>query len=382
MNPIESATLWEEEIIKKATQQNIPINGILELSPLCNMNCNMCFVRLSPEELRSQGHLRTAEEWLSLIEQMQRAGTLFVLITGGEPLLYPDFRKVYLELKHRGMIITLNTNGTLIDEEWADFFARNTPRRINITLYGTCCETYKTVCHNENGYEKTIRAIQLLKERNVDVKINGSIVPANCEECEEIVRTARRLDTAWKLDTYMYPAARERSKPFNQQSRLTPKEAAKVRVRVMKEENTPEKFRDMSMRMLYRAVYTPPGEKVPGPVACRAGRSSFMINWQGQMQNCVMLKNPSVPVFETGFDAAWETIVEETAKITMSPKCSGCKLRAVCDTCAACAFHESGAYDKVPEYMCEYTKETLNYLVSEMKQIMPRFRRDKPESER
>ena len=35
-----------------------------------------------------------------------------------------------------GMILTINTNGTLIDETWADFFAQHPPRRINITLYG------------------------------------------------------------------------------------------------------------------------------------------------------------------------------------------------------------------------------------------------------
>ena len=63
------------------------------------------------------------EEWTKVAEDMMKAGTLFVLLTGGEPLLYPHFRELYQKLRGLGMIVTINTNGTLIDEEWADFFA-------------------------------------------------------------------------------------------------------------------------------------------------------------------------------------------------------------------------------------------------------------------
>lgn len=65
------------------------------------------------------------EEWTKTAEDMMKAGTLFVLLTGGEPLLYPHFRELYQKLRELGMIITINTNGTLINEAWADFFAEN-----------------------------------------------------------------------------------------------------------------------------------------------------------------------------------------------------------------------------------------------------------------
>ena len=48
---------------------------------------------------------------------------------GGEPLLVPGFKELYLALKAEGMVLTLNTNGTLLDEQWADFFARHKPRQ-------------------------------------------------------------------------------------------------------------------------------------------------------------------------------------------------------------------------------------------------------------
>ena len=128
------STTIERRLIQDAAQKRIPINGSIELLPLCNMRCDMCYVRMDRQEMESKGRLRTAEEWLEVARQMRDAGTLFLLLTGGEPLLYPGFRDLFAELKRMGMILTVNTNGTLIDEDWADFFAKNKPRRINITV--------------------------------------------------------------------------------------------------------------------------------------------------------------------------------------------------------------------------------------------------------
>ena len=83
MEHLEGASAAERALIDRASEQRMPINGSIELLPLCNMNCEMCYVRLSREEMERQGRLRTAEEWLSVARQMKDAGTLFLLLTGG-----------------------------------------------------------------------------------------------------------------------------------------------------------------------------------------------------------------------------------------------------------------------------------------------------------
>ena len=165
MEPLEGATTVERMLLDQARRTRTPANGSIELLPLCNMNCDMCYVRLSREEMEAKGRLRTADEWLEIGRQMKDAGVLFLLLTGGEPFLYPDFRRLYLELRKMGMIITINTNGTLINEDLAEFFGKYKPRRVNITLYGTDEETYDKLCHYPGGYEKTLRGIRLLREQ-------------------------------------------------------------------------------------------------------------------------------------------------------------------------------------------------------------------------
>ena len=141
MDITSDATSLEKALFLKASNAERPIYGNLELLPLCNMNCDMCFVRLSPEEMKQQGRLRTLEEWKQVVREIAQEGVLFLQLTGGEPLLYPDFKELYSFIRSQGIIVTINTNGTLIDEDWADFFAQFPPRRINITLYGKDNET-------------------------------------------------------------------------------------------------------------------------------------------------------------------------------------------------------------------------------------------------
>lgn len=362
MQEMKDATSVERMLFDKASRMQTPIYCTMELLPLCNMNCEMCFIRLTPEELARKGRLRTADEWIEMAQQMKDAGVLFVSLTGGEPLLFPEFKRLYLALRQMGMIVTINTNGTLIDEMWAAFFGENKPRRINITLYGVGEQAYREVCHYPGGFERVQNAVRLLRMQGVDVKINGSIVRQNAQDGPEIVRIARDLGAAASVETYMFPATRERDKPYNLQARLSPEDAARARVAIWQAEMEPEAFYKHALGMLFAASHTPPGEETPGRMQCAAGSCACTVSWQGEMRPCVMLSPISVPVFETGFDAAWKRITELTGSVRIAPKCSKCTLRAVCSPCAARALHETGSYDGVGEYICRYTAGTLQAL--------------------
>lgn len=355
----------ERRLVERANAHKVPIGGTLELLPLCNMDCEMCYVRLNPGEMEKQGRLRSAKEWLELGEQMQKAGVLFLTLTGGEPLLYTDFRPVYEGLLRMGMIVTINTNGTLITEEWTRYFAAHPPRRINITLYGSNAEVYDSLCHYRDGYEKALSGIRLLKNAGIAVKVNGSLVRTNSQDQERIPAIARELEAAVHVDTYMLPAVRERERDFCREVRLSPEEAAKARVQLKKAELESEAFDRYVREILDTVAATEPGKEEPYQVFCRAGLSSFAVNWQGMLQPCIMLDRCQIPVFEVGFEEAFRQAAAYMQQLYLSSKCSVCKLRKVCETCGACALYETGSYEGVPEYMCAYIQKMVECLQEE-----------------
>ena len=77
----------------KAARNRIPLSGTFELSPCCNLDCRMCYVRKSHKEVMDFGGEKTVEQWLELARECKEAGMLFLLLTGGEPFLYKGFRR-------------------------------------------------------------------------------------------------------------------------------------------------------------------------------------------------------------------------------------------------------------------------------------------------
>ena len=365
METMEAMNGVERALLARAREQKAPVNGSIELLPLCNMNCDMCYVRMSREEMERRGRLRTLEEWTALGRQMADAGVLFLLLTGGEPLLYPDFKELYLALKAMGMILTINTNGTLIDEEWADFFGRHKPRRVNITLYGADDRAYVELCHYPGGFEKTVNAVRLLRGRGVDVKIGGSVTGRNAADLERILEIGRELDVPVRMDTYMMPGVRERGRPFNEQARLSPEEAAGARITALRQEMGPELWAGYVEESLRRVRA---GETSSRKVTCMGGNCSFTVNWQGELRSCVVLTEPSVPVFERGFEAAWQEIREKAKSLRMNDKCGRCRLRPVCKVCPAASRLETGACDGLPEYLCRNAKALHRLLTEELRE--------------
>ena len=357
MDDFQNYKTLEQTMMIQAASTNEPISGSIELLPLCNMNCDMCYVRLSRKEMESLGRMRTGKEWVDLGKEMAEAGTLFLLLTGGEPLLHPNFQEIYLGLRKLGMILTINTNATLIDEKWADFFQQYKPRRINITLYGADNQAYETLCHYPGGFDKVIHAVNLLKKRDIDVRLSGSATLQNVQDITSTYKIAEELNVPMATDVYMNPSIRERNKPFNKQSRLLPEEAAAAHLLKLRLEKGEEYFSAYKRTALDTIDNHVPGKKTACSSSCMAGRCSFTINWQGYMRPCVLSSEPTVPVFELGFKESWKQMTKGFSEIQYCSECSVCPRKALCRICPVAALAETGDYMKKPEYLCRYTKE-------------------------
>ena len=57
MELMEDGTTIEQQMFTMATEKKVPLYGVLELLPLCNLNCDMCYVRMSREEMEQVGVL-------------------------------------------------------------------------------------------------------------------------------------------------------------------------------------------------------------------------------------------------------------------------------------------------------------------------------------
>lgn len=356
-----------EYLHTKAARLGIPLNGTFELTPLCNMNCRMCYVRMNKEQQEAIHPLRTAEEWLALGEIAKKRGMTYLLLTGGEPFLRSDFPLIMQGLHRMGFVLSINSNGTMIDEKTVEWLKETPPVRINITLYGASDETYDRLCRNPKGFTQVTNAIRLLKEAGIAVKLNCSVTPHNAGDLKQIFVFAKRENLVVQATAYMFPPIRRDQTKIGWNDRFIAVDAAYQEALISLYQHgeetylkrmASEEFSGLTGDMEDDCQSLDEGNATDGSggerIRCRAGKCSFWVTWDGRLLPCGMLPGENaLNVFDEGFDIAWDHARNEADIIRLPVKCSTCLLKSKCRACAAMVYTESGNYQDIPTYRCQ-----------------------------
>lgn len=356
MDSLQDPNPIERRLIHKANVAGIPISATFELTPVCNLHCDMCYIRLNASDANRLGGVKSKEEWLDMARQLKQLGTLFILLTGGEPLLYPEFKELYVALKQMGFVLTINTNATLITEEVAQLFRQYPPRRLNVTLYGGSNDTYQSLCHTHQGFDRCLAGLQLLKQYGIATKLTLTLIEKNRQDYPRMLELARRLELPTTLNAYtsMYTRKTCASCIPMAQLRMSPDEAARLEMEHLEQTKGEDYERYMQEMAAFLEL---PLTSVPDglPLYCRAGKSSCWINWQGIMTPCVDMDVPAASLNELSVADAWQSIQEQCKQLPLHLECKGCTLKQVCDVCYANATNEKLKNGGV-DYLCRMAR--------------------------
>lgn len=349
-------------LLQKCSPLGIPVSGIFELTPRCNLKCKMCYIRLTEKQISSISPELTAEEWIEIGKICVDAGMVFLLLTGGEPTIRKDFATIYEALAKMGLSITINTNGTHITDEIKTIWHKYPPSQVNVTIYGASRDDYNELCGNPDAFDKVVDNLNWLKSENILIHLNTTIVPSNYHNWTKIEEFAKSNDFELRLTSYCFtPARRSTVSDCTDFQRLSAEKAGELMALdiLYREGIDAVKLRanNLSTSTL-RGCELDNGE----PIKCMAGSSQFWLTWNGQITPCGMLNEPSFNIIQDGFEKAWQKLKTACSKITLCPECSNCEHKMSCMNCAAVTFAETGNFDGKPIYMCDYNKayrETL-----------------------
>ena len=339
---------------EKARKAGVPLGGQFELTPLCNFSCRMCYVHLEKEQL-GKASLLTTEQWKDLIFQAWKAGMLQATLTGGECLAYPGFKEIYLYLQELGCKVAVLTNGYLLDDEMACFFEKHQPVNIQITLYGWNDDVYERVT-GRRAFTTVANNIRNLINKGVSVSL--TLTP-NRYLGEDALETLR---VAYELCGHV---------TINPKLTLPREETGRTGIG---DEADPELYVRL-FRLKAELNGQPAGEpfegELPEPggpcrecaehgMKCGGGRSSFAVDWKGNMTFCNSLEAVKCNPLEEGFQNAWKKLNQEALRWPISSECEGCAYRSVCFSCAAYEYQFAGP-GKQPLTVCEWTKYLVRH---------------------
>ena len=312
---------------KNAREKGIPIGAKLELTPRCTLDCKMCYVHLTKEQMGSVSELPTSK-WIEIIDQAYRQGLTFALLTGGECMLHPGFAQIYEHLHELGVIATVNTNGFYISEDNIKLFQKMPPRGFNISLYGSSDEVYKRVTGVDGVYQKVENNILKLKELGFSISISLTISKYLMDDIANLVAFCKKNNLKKNLNLSLFDARNETGRTIDDFG-LTPDEQIDVLKQVMSNEK--------------KSFFANPPAALP-PIQCSdncicrcadcgAGRESYLITWNGELRPCFWGSDISESLLNKSFEDAWNALHAASIQMIIPSECEVCSLKKYCHSC-------------------------------------------------
>lgn len=329
----------------KARERGIPVHGTFELTPLCNLDCKMCYIHLENSRF-SPKHLLNGDLWESIMEQAVKAGMKSATLTGGECLTYPDFDRLFLFLRKAGVTVGVLTNGVLIDERRVDFFKQNAPSHIQVSLYGSNEETYEKVT-GHRVYKRVLENIHGLKDAGIHTQI--SITPNRfmLKDMEALVRLAHSLQLPYEINCKLVSPRSNTGRVVEDFTVEQYVSIYRIRANLVNMDLTPNDPSEL------------PDEKHDGSdsfgLLCGAGRSSFAVSYEGKLMPCVSLEEFAVPILSIGFQKAWEQVHDYAINYPIPRECGGCAYYPICTHCQA--LHKNAPKGHCDKGICQRTRK-------------------------
>ncbi|HIC91723.1 MAG TPA: radical SAM protein [Syntrophaceae bacterium] len=334
---------FSDDIHSKVVAKRIPLDGTIEITYRCNLNCVHCYCNLAASNKVAARKELNYEEICDIIDQVVEQGCLWLLFTGGEPLIRKDFIDIYTYAKKKGLIIILFTNGTLITPEIANYLKEWPPFSVEISLYGITKETYESVTRTRGSFDRCIEGIHLLLEKKIPLKLKTTVMTINLHEIWDIKRYAHNLGLDFRFDPIINPRLDGDKQPC--QYRIAPQEVVKLD---LKDKDRLREWKEFCEKFL--------GPGNPEIIYnCGAGLASFHIDPYGKLQICGMVKNPNFNLKQGKFRGGWYNLFPEirAQKPKSEYNCARCDLFSLCDQCPGWAQLENNNIEMPVKYLCQ-----------------------------
>jgi radical SAM protein with 4Fe4S-binding SPASM domain len=310
------------KLIVEAGKRTIPLEVSIELTHHCNFRCQHCYI---PDF--SAPDLLSTERIHELLDELAAMGTLYLTLTGGEMLLRRDWYEIASRARELGFSLRLFTNGSTVDEEKADLI-QTLYATVEVSLYSMDPEIFERITQKKGSFAKTIRGVELLRKREIDVLLKIPMMVYNVTGFEKVFEYAARIGATARADARI--VAKKNGDLVTLQLRAQPE----------------------ALLPLYRSGYTPcsipeesPDPREGGPL-CAAGNRYANIASSGEVRACNILPGVAGNLREQTFREIWEGSawlqkVRSIRRHDLDP-CNTCSKFSYCGRCHAMAMVEDG----------------------------------------
>jgi radical SAM protein with 4Fe4S-binding SPASM domain len=315
-----------EELNLKALALGVPLGAQLDLTWRCNERCVHCYL-----EHDAPGEMSTAEI-KEVLRQLAECGTLFLSISGGEPLVRKDCFELLEYARELRFSVKLKTNAGLIGAGEAERLRQLGIEQVQISIYSHRPEVHDAITKVPGSFQRSLEAIRCLRAQGVKVSITNIVMQQNSTDARAVQQLARELGANFAIDPTITPKLNgDRSIV---QLGLAPPALADL-------------FREEELVGNVREFCAPPAaadDSVLQDICCSAGHTSCYISPFGDVYPCVQFPLPCGSLRNQQLREIWthspELMQVRSIRVHDLPVCSQCSHVSYCSRCPGLAYME------------------------------------------
>ena len=337
---------WIERVRGRAWKTRVPLSATLELTSRCNLRCRHCYLGDQAEQHKKRALERDTEAVKASLREWADAGALYLLITGGDPMMRKDFTEIYRFAREQGMLVTVFCDGILVTDKIISLFQELPPRKVEISIYGATPETYESVTRVPGSHAAAWRGIHRLLDAGITVALKTVMMTLNEHEMEDMAAQAESLGLKFRHDAAIFPCLPDSSKdPLN--LRVSPE-------RVVSYDLADPKRLEHWQKAVHKLDQFPVSDRL---YTCGAGATGFYCDPYGGLSPCLMTTHYRYDQGTRSFQDLWDHELGfiRQKKRARSDSCLTGPQRAACTHCPAMNYLESGDEEQESDYMRETT---------------------------
>ena len=312
------------KLIAEATKRSIPLDVSIELTHHCNFRCQHCYI---PDFGVPDG--LPTERVLTLLDELAELGTMNLTLTGGEVLLRGDWYEIGRCARNLGFTLRLLTNGASINEATADRM-QSLFCSVEISFYAAEESVFDEVTQRKGSYQRTLRGIELLRERDIAVTLKTPVMSLNLPQITAIRAYAAKVGAQSMTFATIFP--KKDGDPAPLALRLT-------------DEQMTAFYRDGPASGCHTHFETSDDPRIDGP-QCAAASRYAVITYNGDVMACNLLPGSGGNILKRSFRDVWENSawLNEIRSIRRKDlkTCNDCARVSYCGRCHAQAMLEDG----------------------------------------
>ena len=289
--------MYRDTILQKVRSRRLLHDVTLELTYACNLDCFYCY-----NDRGKQGTPLSLSRYRTLLEDLARMQTLFLMLTGGEPMMHPHFFEIGQMTRDLGFVVRVRTNGhTLSPRNVVRLLNEVDPYMVEVTLHGASAEVHDRQTRVPGSFDRLRRHLRHARSAGLRCGLVTTPTAWNEHQLESMIVLGDELGAPLRFQGPVGPRDSGDTDPLSIQPARETWDRIEALMAERRMENTGDAGGPVTASESKARLHT--GDDITA--TCSIGLASAEIDPYGNVQACIHIHESAGSLHQQSIEEIW-----------------------------------------------------------------------------